>query len=117
MNRKRRNVLHNVLDGLERLRDPIMDKSTALNILNDAKGKVEICMDEEQDSIDARPENLLWSTVTSNMQDSLSDLTDACGDLECAIDDCYRISDFDYQVIQSDICKTVHAINLAIYRR
>ena len=117
MNGKRRKVLHKVLDGLERLRDPIMDTMTALDILRESKSKVETIMDEEEDSINARPENLIWSTVTANMQDNLSDLTDAHGDLECAIADCEKMRGFDYSIIETDICNIVYAINLTIYRR
>lgn len=117
MDYKRRKVLHKVLDGLERLRDPIMDRKTALSILNDAKDKVVYIMDMEQSCVDRRPENLLWSTVTLNMQDNIADLSNASADIECAIDDCKKMDTFNYSVIQKDICSSVHSINLAIYRR
>lgn len=105
-----------MLDELERLREQIMDKPTALDILNDAMKNVELIMDEEEASLDARPENLMWSTITSNMQDNISDLSDANCDLECALEDCKKMQEFDYSVIKNDICKVVHAINQAIYR-
>lgn len=117
MNSKRRKILHDVLDGLERLRDPIMDRETALKILKEAQTKVEQCLDEEEESLDARPENLLWSTMTENMQDNVSDLGDAVGDLECIVSDCELGNSYDYQSISGDVCKVVHSLNLVIYRR
>ena len=45
MNKRRRNVLHLVLDDLERLRDPVIDKEAALKIIRNAQIKVEQCMD------------------------------------------------------------------------
>ena len=117
MNGKKRKVLHKVLDELERLKDPIMDNATALGILKDSQKKVELIMDEEESDLDSRPENLLWSTVTANMQDNVSDLTDANCNLECVVEDCKNMSEFDYSVIKNDICKIVHSLNLAIYRK
>ena len=117
MDERRRKVLHKVLDALAELKEQTMDKKTAMSILNDALDKVEKCMDEEDACIDARPENLMWSTVTINMQDNLADLTNAYGDLECAAEDCKKMDSFNYATIQRDICDVVHSINSAIYRR
>ena len=115
MNNARRRVLHKVLRELERLRDPI-DKTTALSILSDAAKKVEMTMDDEEMCVDARPENLMWSDLTEKMRDCVSDLSDAHCELECVLDDCKKMTEFDYSAIQKDMDKAVKSINQAIYR-
>ena len=117
MNNTGRKVLHKVLGGLERLRDPIMDRETALDILKDAQDKVEKSMDEEEFSIDCIPENLQFSSRADAMRGNLSDLTDASSDLECVVVDCENMEAYSYQLIKSDILKIIRSIELAINRR
>lgn len=108
-------VLHTVLDGLARLRDPI-DKKDALEILQDAQRNVEQCVDEEQDALDNRPEAFQWSAVNTDMEDNISDLSDASSELEIALDACEQQSVFSYEAMKSEIVNAVHAINKAISR-
>lgn len=116
MNNKRRKVLTKALKVLAGLREPVMDRETARCIVKDALGKVETCLDEEEAALDARPDCLLWSSVSSNMQENLSDLSDALGDLECVMEDLEAMSEFDYETIKNDIGKAVKAINIVICR-
>ena len=78
MNRQRRSVLHAVLDGLARLRDPV-EKDEALMILQKAQSDVQKCADEEEEALDNRPESLQWSAGNDAMSDNISDFTDASG--------------------------------------
>lgn len=117
MNRTGRTILFKVLKGLERLRDPIMDRKTALEILKDSQDKVEKCMDEEELSIDSVPENLQFSSRAETMREIHSDLIDANGDLECIILDCKTKDSFSYPSIESDLLKAIRAIKFAIYRK
>jgi len=115
MNRERRMVLHSVLDGLARLRDPI-DKEEALKILKETQHNVEQCMDDEQDALDNRPESFKWSAGTTDMEDNISDLSDANADLEIALDVCEQQSVFDYEGVRSDVTNAVRTINQVISR-
>lgn len=116
MNNKRRKVLNGVLDELERLREPDMDKETALKILDDSHDITEESMDEEESVIDSLPENLRWSSRTMNMQDNYSDLMDAEIELTCAVEDCKTMTSYDYGKIRQYVQKAVHLINQAIIR-
>lgn len=116
MNKSGRKVLRKVLDELERLRDPIVDRKTALEILKDSQDIVEKSMDNEEFAIDCIPENLRWSERASTMSDIHSDLIDANGELEGIIEDCEAMEAYSYPLIEHDVLKAVHAIRLAINR-
>lgn len=115
MNRKRRNTLHQVLDDLARLRDPV-EKEEAIKILQDCLNQVEKCSDEEEAALDRRPESLQWSTENDKMNDNISDLADVICDLEIVIENCQEIEVFNYDLIKSDIIKIVNTINDVIHR-
>lgn len=115
MNRQRRSVLHAVLDGLARLRDPV-DKAEALKILQKAQSDVQKCADEEEEALDNRPESFQWSAANDAMTDNVSDLTDASGDLEVLIENCQSDDKFSYQSVKSDVIKIVNTIKQTIHR-
>lgn len=115
MNKKRRKVLHSVLDGLERLRDPI-DKEEAVKLLQDAQIKVEQCSDEEQDALDGLSDNMRFSARYDNMSDNASDLCGASADLEVLVDDVEQADEFKYESVKPEIVKVVNAIKEAIHR-
>lgn len=115
MNRQRRSVLHAVLDGLARLRDPV-DKAEALKILQKAQSDVQKCADEEEEALDNRPESFQWSAANDAMTDNVSDLTDASGDLEVLIENCQSADKFSYQSVKSDVIKIVNTIKQTIHR-
>lgn len=115
MNKQRREILNAILDGLEKLRDPI-GKETALSILQDAQDKVEQCADEEEAALDNRPESFRWSAENDAMSDNIADLTDAGSDLEILIDRCQNIEMYDYGLIKSDIINIVNTIKKTIHR-
>ena len=115
MNKQRRNVLHAILDGLTRLRDPV-DKVTALDILNDAQNKIERCVDEEEEALNNRPESFRWSAGNDAMTDNISNLSDANGDLEILIDKCQEADDFRYESVKGDVVKIVNKIKQTIHR-
>ena len=115
MNKQRRMSLHRVLDDLERLRNPI-DKDEAAKILQTSAENVEVCMDEEQDALDARPESLQWSTTSDNMNDNISDLSDAQCDLETLAEECQNADEYRYKSIEGDVVKIVNLIKQVIHR-
>lgn len=115
MNRQRRSVLHAVLDGLERLRDPV-EKAEALKILQQAQFDVQKCADEEEEALDNRPESFQFSAANDAMTDNVSDLNDASGDLEVLIDKCQSVDKFSYQSVKNDVIKIVNTIKQTIHR-
>lgn len=116
MNNKRRKILHKVLDALESLREPSMDKDAAISGIESALSDLNFCLDEEQFCVDSRPENLRWSSKTEDMQDNIDDMSSAQGDMECALSDVKKMDKYDYSIIKNDIQKSVRAINLSICR-
>lgn len=115
MNKRRRNVLHLVLDDLERLRDP-MDKKAALKIIQDAQIKVEQCMDEEETALNNRPESFQFSAGNDSLSENISDLSEANDELEILIDQCQGMDMFDYELIRNDIISIVNTIKRTIHR-
>lgn len=115
MNKQRRNVLHAVLDGLEKLRDPV-EKAEALTILQKAQSDVQRCADEEEEALDNRPESFQWTATNDAMTDNVSDLNDASGELEVLIDQCQSAEKFSYKSAKSDVIKIVNTIKQTIHR-
>ncbi len=115
MNKQRRCVLHAVLDGLARLRDPVT-KPEALNILQKAQSDVQQCADEEEEALDNRPESFQWTACNDAMTDNISDLTDASGELEILIDKCQNTDEFVYDSVKSDVINIVNTIKQTIHR-
>lgn len=115
MNRSRRKVLHHVLDELERLREPL-DIPIATQILHQAQRDTEQMADEEQDSLDNRPESLMWSTTNDDMSQNISDLYDAAGDFEEAMDTCQKMTEYKYNSIKETIIHAVTLIRNSIHR-
>lgn len=108
-------MLNKVLDGLGRLRDPI-NREEAISILQEAADKTEQVMDDEQEALDNRPENLYWSTANDDMNDNISDLADAQTDLEVLVDDCENMSPYSYAPIKAEVIKIVNLIKQVINR-
>lgn len=116
MNKRRRNVLHLVLDDLERLRDPMMDGEEASLILQEVQNNIESCLDEEEEALDNRPESLRWSFENDNMSENISDLSDANDELSILIDKCQEIEMFDYELVKDDVIRIVNIIKRTIHR-
>lgn len=116
MNKRRRNVLHLILDDLERLRDPVMDSEGALKILQKAQNNIEKCADEEEEALDNRPESFRWSSENDDMSENISDLSDANDELGVLIDKCKEIGRFDYELVKDDIIRIVNVIKRTIHR-
>lgn len=115
MNKKRRTVLHNVLDGLEKLKDPI-DKATALQIIQQSVDETRRTADEEEEALDNRPESFQWSTQNDDMTENISDLNDAADDLEILAERCQDMDMFNYEPVKSDVAKIVNKIKQTIQR-
>jgi hypothetical protein len=116
MNKRRRNVLHLVLDDLERLRNPVMDKEVALKIIQDAQIKVEQCMDEEEAALDNRPESFQWSAGNDSLSENISDLSEANDELEILIGQCQEMDTFNYELVRNDVIEIVNTIKRTIHR-
>lgn len=116
MNKRRRNVLHLVLDDLERLKDPAMDKGAALKIIQNAQNKVELCMDEEETALDNRPESFQWSAGNDLLSENISDLSEANDELEFLISQCQEMDTFNYELIRNDVIGIVNTIKRTIHR-
>lgn len=116
MNKRRRNILHLVLDDLERLRDPITNGEAALKIIQNAQVKVEQCLDEEEAALDNRPESLQWSAGNDTLSENISDLSEANDDLEILISQCQEMDFFNYELVKNEIIKIVNAIKRTIHR-
>lgn len=115
MNKQRRKILHTVLDGLGRLRDPV-PKTEAIQILQKAQSDVERCADEEEEALENRPESLQWSAANDVMTENVSDLMEASTDLEVLIDQCQSAKEFSYDSVKDGIIKIVNQIKQTIHR-
>ena len=115
MNRSRRNVLHAVLDGLAKLRDPV-EKEDAIVILRKAQSNVQKCADEEEYALDNRPEAFQFSALNDSMTENISDLNDASAELELLIDQCQSADKFSYNSVKDDVGKIVNMIKGTIHR-
>lgn len=115
MNKQRRNTLNAILDGLERLRDPV-GKEEAVKILQDAQSQVMQCADEEEAALDNRPESFRWSAENDMMADNIADLSDAGSDLEILADRCQHMETYDYGLVRGDIINIVNTIKRTIHR-
>lgn len=115
MNKRRRTALHKVLDGLEKLRDPI-DKAIALQIIQQSEVDTRQAADEEEEALDNRPESLRWSTANDDMTENVSDLNDAADDLEVLAERCQDMEMFSYEPVKSDVVKIVNTIKRTIQR-
>lgn len=115
MNRRRRASLRAVIKELERLKDTT-DKEEAIGILQKSCTDVETCMDEEQDALDARPESMQWSSINDDMNDNISDLTDALCDLESLAEECGKSKDYSYGPIEESAITIANIIKQVIYR-
>lgn len=116
MNKRRRNVLHLVLDDLERLRDPVTDKKAALEIIQNAQIKVEQCMDEEEAALDNRPESFRWSAGNDTLVENISDLSEANDELEILVSQCQEMDRFNYELVRGAVIGIVNTIKRTIHR-
>ncbi len=116
MNKRRRKVLHLVLDDLERLRDPVMDKEAVLKIVRNAQSKVEQCVDEEEEALDNRPESFQWSAGNDTLSENISDLSESNDELEILIGQCQEMNVFNYELIRNDVIEIVNTIKRTIHR-
>lgn len=115
MNKRRRNILHQVLDDLARLRDPI-SKGEALSIIQRAQTEVQKCADEEDEAMDNMPESFQWSAAVEDKAENVSDLNDASLELECLYAQCEEAEGFYYLLIKDAIANVVNLIKQTIHR-
>lgn len=115
MNRKRRMTLHQVLDYLEKLKEPIaLDE--AKDLVSESRSKVESCADDEQEALDNRPESLEFSAQNDDMQENIDDLYEASSNLEMLEDMIDEMEVYDYEEIKSDVIEIVNTIKSVIAR-
>lgn len=115
MNKRRRKVLHEVLNVLATLKDKETSEDVVAT-LKEASIQVERCADEEQDAIDNRPESLRWAASTDDMNDNVSDLYDAMSDIECALSETEDAGEYSFDKIKTDIANAVNKIKDVIHR-
>jgi hypothetical protein len=115
MNKGRRKVLYHILDELEKLRGEI-STSEACKILNQAGLDLERIADDEDWSLNNRPESFQWSAANDDMLENISDLNDAYADMETA-EECVRQSKkYSYDLIKEDVVRAVNAVKGVIHR-
>lgn len=115
MNSKRRRKLNEALDALMKLRGT-SDFKECLELLRLALQLVEECIDEEEEALDNRPESMRWSSGNEEMEENISDLSDATGNLEGILADCEDDGKFSYEEAKDDIVETVNLIKQTINR-
>lgn len=115
MNKKRRNVLHLVLDNLAKLRN-LTEKTAAEQIIESAVTQVEEMSDEEQEAQDNLPESLQYSSMYDDLSDNCSDLYEAQSELEMALETCREKETYNYNDIQKEVTNAVNSIKAAIHR-
>lgn len=115
MNNRRRKTLQKVLDKLERLKS-LEGKEEVLSTLKEAYKDTDNACDDEQMALDARPETLQWSTISSDMEENVNDLSDAVGTLDVLIDELGKADEYSYATIKKDVTDAINSINKAIFR-
>lgn len=115
MNKQRRGILNGVLNDLDQLRG-LIEKDEAIAILQNAQMQVEMCSDDEQMALDNRPESLMYSATSDDMNDNISDLLDAAGDLDVLADEISHGKAYDYDAIKTELAKIVNTIKQVIHR-
>lgn len=114
MNRNRRKRLTKVVGSLEVLSDELA-RDKVENTLSESQQEVELIADEEQDSLDALPENLAFSQRYDDMSENVSDLTDASSDLEVALSE-FKDEGKQYKEVKGDVDSAMKSIQKAIDR-
>lgn len=114
MNRNRRKRLTKVVGSLEKLSDELPRKKIETT-LSESQSEVEVIADEEQDALDALPENLALSQRADDMSDNVSDLYDASSDLDTALAE-YKDEQKMYREVKGDVNSAVKSIQKAINR-
>lgn len=115
MNRSRRKELNRILDNLEKLSD-LTDRDEALEIIRNAKDDIEVCMDDEQEALDNRPESMMFSSGNEDMEENISNLSDAIDCLEEAEETCEEKDDYSYESIRGELNEAVNLVSEAIDR-
>lgn len=114
MNKNRRRRLGRVIGSLDVLSDEL-PRGKIENTLSESQKEVELIADEEQDSLDALPENLVFSQRYDDMTENVSDLYDASGDLDCALSE-FKDEGKKYGEVKNDVDSAIKSINKAIDR-
>ena len=114
MNKNRRKRLTKVVGSLEVLSDEL-PRNRIKTTLSESQKEVELIADEEQDSLDALPENMCFSQRYDDMSENVSDLTDASSDLDTALSE-FKDEGKQYQEVKGDVNSAVKSIQKAIDR-
>lgn len=114
MNKNRRKRLTRVVGSLESLSGEL-PRLKIETTLSESQTEVEVIADEEQDALDALPENLAFSQQADNMNDNVSDLCDASSDLETALSE-FRDEQKEYSEVEDDVGSAIDSIQNAIDR-
>jgi chromosome segregation ATPase len=114
MNKNRRKRLTKVVGSLEKLSDE-QPRQKIETTLSDSQNEVEVIADEEQDALDALPENLAPSQRADDMGENVNDLYDASADLETALSE-YKDEHKEYREVKGDVNSAVKSIQKAINR-
>ena len=114
MNKNRRKRLTRVVGSLNVLSNET-ERTGVETTLSESQKEVELIADEEQDALDALPENLAFSQRAEDMTDNVSDLYDASADLETALSE-YKDEHKEYCEVKGDVDSAVKSIKQAIDR-
>lgn len=114
MNKNRRKRLTKVVVSLGKLSDEL-PRQKIETTLSDSQNEVEVIADEEQDALDALPENLALSQRADDMSDNISDLCDASADIETAYSE-FKEQQKEYHEVRGDVNSAVKSIQKAIDR-
>lgn len=77
MNDKRRRRINLALDRIEKISDTTSPEALS-EVFRQVAEEIKLVAGEEQRSLDLRPESLMYSDVSMNMQDNACDLEIAC---------------------------------------
>ncbi len=114
MNKNRRKRLVRVVDSLSLLSDDL-EREKIEATLSDSQQEVELIADEEQECLDALPENMAFSQRYEDMSDNVSDLYDASSDLDSALSE-FKDEGKPYSDVEEDVGSAIESIESAIER-
>lgn len=116
MNRRRRNILRKIVQGLKDLLSPEIWELVPDSLKKYADEVQEVC-DEEEEAMDNLPENMHMSERYDNMVDNVSDLSDANADLLTIADELEHNPKYDTdKVYKKDMNGVIGHIENAINR-
>ena len=114
MNKNRRKRLVRIVDSLGNLSEDL-EREEIETTLAESQQEVEMIADEEQECLDALPENMAFSQRYDDMSENVSDLYDASSDLDSALSD-FKDEGKPYSDVEEDVDSAIESIESAIDR-